>query len=143
GTGVAMEGAMPRPAFAYALTVSLAAVGAPAARAQTPAPAAATAPEEASVRQGLNFSVAVGGGNLSCDGPGCDHVTGAGSLDVAVGTMVRPRLRLLGEIWAMGHTEDDFTVTQTLVTGDLQYWILDRLWVTGGIGAAHAAFNYD
>ena len=130
------------------VAAGLAALAPGAARAQgdgappgTAAPDPYVAPTP-TVRQGLNIGFGVGGGNLSCDGPSCSGVTEAGSADFQVGTMLRPRLRLLGDIWAMAHTENGFTVTQTLVTGGLQYWIIDRLWIAGGIGGAHATFRY-
>jgi hypothetical protein len=99
-------------------------------------------PEE-SVRTGWNVGLGLGAGEISCSGPGCEGVTEAGSLDLQLGRMLRPRLRALFEIWGMAHSEDDIKVNQTLVTAGLQTWILRRLWVRGGVGLARAAFSYD
>lgn len=144
---IATSSRLVRITLTMTAAVGLAALAAGTARAQGQGPTGAATPDPyvappQEVRQGFNIGFGVGAGNLSCDGPDCDGVTGAGSLDFQVGTMLRPRLRLVGDIWGMAHTEDGFTVTQTLVTGGLQYWIIDRLWIAGGIGAAHATFRY-
>jgi hypothetical protein len=70
-------------------------------------------------------------------------VTEAGSLSAQVGNMLRPRLRLVGDAWIMGHTEDRLTLTHAIVTAGLQYWIIDRLWLRGGVGLARASARYD
>ena len=98
---------------------------------------------EASIRRGWNVGVGLGGGEISCSGPGCDDVTEAGSLNLQVGTMLRPRLRAVLDLWGMAHKEEDFTVNQTLLTGGLQIWVINRLWLRGGVGIATAGFNYD
>lgn len=113
------------------------------ARAQAEQPGQYYVAPEATVRSGWNVGFGVGGGHISCEGDGCEDVTEAGSLDLHVGYMLRPRLRAFGEIWAMAHKEDDVTISHTIVTGGLQYWILNRLWVKGGIGFANARFVYD
>lgn len=102
----------------------------------------AESPED-SVRSGWNVGVGLGGGEISCGGPGCDGVTEAGSLDLQVGRMLRPRLRAVLDIWGMAHSEDELKVNQTIITAGLQYWIVNRLWVRGGLGTARAAFTYD
>jgi hypothetical protein len=98
---------------------------------------------DASVRSGWNFGAGLGGGEISCGGPGCDGVTEAGSLDLQVGRMLRPRLRAVLDIWGMAHHEEDLSVNQSLVTIGLQYWVMNRLWLRGGLGTARAAFTYD
>jgi len=122
-----------------ALTAALAAA-APAAQAQDGRYYTAPPPP---ARDGWNVGFGLGGGDLSCEGRGCDGVTEAGSFDVQVGSMLRPRLRVLGELWVMGHTEDNLTISQAILTGGLQYWIIERLWVRGGIGVASASARYD
>ena len=82
-------------------------------------------------------------GEISCSGPGCDDVTEAGSLNLQVGTMLRPRLRAVLDLWGMAHKEEDFAVNQTLLTAGLQIWVINRLWLRGGVGIATAGFNYD
>jgi len=98
---------------------------------------------DATVRDGWNFGVGIGGGEISCGGPGCDGVTEAGSLDLQVGKMLRPRLRALLDIWGMAHQEEDISVNQSIFTAGLQVWLFSRLWVRGGLGFARAAFTYD
>lgn len=98
---------------------------------------------EASIRRGWNVGVGLGGGEISCSGPGCDDVTEAGSLNLQVGTMLRPRLRAVLDLWGMAHKEEDFAVNQTLLTAGLQIWVINRLWLRGGVGIATAGFNYD
>lgn len=114
------------------------------AAAQEPAPAGqyyAPAPEP--VRSGWNFGVGLGGGDISCEGGACDGVTEAASLSLQVGNMVRPRLRVVGDIWVMIHSEDNFTLTHSIVTGGVQFWVINRLWLRGGIGLAQARARYD
>jgi hypothetical protein len=123
------------------LTPALALLLVSGAAAAEPGRYYAEAPE-ASVRSGWNFGFGVGGGDISCGGPGCDGVTEAGSLDLEVGRMLRPRLRAVLDIWIMAHREDDLAVNQTIATAGLQYWIVNRLWLRGGIGTARAAFTY-
>ena len=98
---------------------------------------------DSSVRTGWNFGVGLGGGEISCSGPGCDDVTEAGSLHLQVGRMLRPRLRAVLDIWGMAHKEEDLTVHQSIATAGLQYWIINRLWLRGGLGFARAGFEYD
>ena len=94
------------------------------------------------VRTGWNVGVGLGGGEISCSGPGCEDVTEAGSLDVQLGRMLRPRLRAVLDVWGMAHREEDFKVNQTLVTAGFQYWVLSRLWLRGGVGIASAGFSH-
>ena len=122
------------------------------ARAQQPPPGSAAPPPrgggwvviEPDVRSGWNFGGGLGGGNISCEGE-CpdDDVIEAGGLDLRVGYMLRPRLNVVGTIFAMGHSEDQWSLTHTIVTGGITYWIIDRLWVHGGIGFASARLEYD
>lgn len=106
-------------------------------------------PPPPEVRKGITLGVAIGGGELSCEdeslagnGP-CDGVTEAGSLDGHIGFMLNPKLAIVGDAWIMGHKDNDLTVSQTIVTGALQLWLGDRLWVKGGLGIAHARFEFD
>lgn len=124
------------------LTSALAVVIASAPAAAEPGRYYAEAPES-SVRRGWNLGVGFGGGEISCGGPGCEGVTEAGSVDLQAGWMLRPRLRAVLDIWGMAHREDDLKVNQTIVTAGLQVWLLNRLWLRGGIGTARAAFTYD
>jgi len=133
------------PALLFGLVLAIPA----AAQAQDPYAPVPIEPVQP-LRQGLVIGFGIGGGELSCEddvsiageGP-CEGVTEAGSLDFHVGGMLAPRLALIGEVWVMGHTEDNLTVSQTITTAALQYWLLPRLWLKGGVGGAHARFTYD
>lgn len=124
-----------------AVAFALAAAGAPGASRAEPGRYYQEDPA-ASVRRGWNAGVGVGGGEISCGGPGCEGVTEAGSLDVQLGLMLRPRLRAVADLWAMAHREEDLAVNQTIATVGLQLWITSRLWVRGGPGLARAGFTY-
>jgi len=118
----------------------------PPSTAQPPPPPPGGAyytPPPPDYRTGWNFGFGLGGGDISCEGETCDGVTEAGSLTIQGGMMLQPRLRVLGDIWVMGHKEDNFTLTHSIVTGGLQYWLLNRLWLRGGIGVASAKLKYD
>lgn len=94
-------------------------------------------------RDGLLVGVGLGAGHLECEGEGCNGVTEAGGLNVQLGVMLSNRLAIVGDLWAMGHTEDRLTVSQSMVTVGPQLWIIDALWLRAGVGLARAAFNYD
>jgi hypothetical protein len=123
------------------LSITLTALVAPAFA--EPPPRYYAEDPQASVRRGWNIGGSLGAGEISCEGPGCDAFTEAGSFDLQVGHMLRPRLRVVGDLWVMAHRDDDLTVSHTIVTGGLQLWVINRLWLRGGIGLARAGFDYD
>jgi hypothetical protein len=98
-------------------------------------------------RSGLVLGASIDGGNLGCQtksGDDCGNGThAAGGLSVHVGLMVGPRLAILGEAWAMAHTEDSLTATQALATANVRAWLTPRLWLQGGVGAARSKISYD
>lgn len=107
---------------------------------------AAMAEEGASAfgnRDGFMLGFGINFGEISCAGAGCDDVTEAAGLDIHLGSMVSPRMGIDVEIWGMAHTEDNLTLTHTIATLGVQYWLLPRLWVKGGVGVAQAAWEYD
>jgi len=123
-------------------------VGGAIASAQ-PQPYEPPAYQPAKVRKGITLGASLGVGELSCEdesangsGP-CDGVTEAGSIDGHVGIMLSPRLAIMGDVWAMGHSENDLTMSQTITTAAAQLWLTPRLWIKGGLGFAHARFSYD
>ena len=104
--------------------------------------------EEGQIRQGygrdgLTFGVGLGGGNLGCSGDGCDDFTGAGSLDLFIGGMLNPNLAVLFDAWWMVHSEDNFDVSQGIMTANVKFWPVNNLWLRGGLGVARAAYTYD
>jgi hypothetical protein len=93
-------------------------------------------------REGLMLGVGVGIGEISCAGEWCDGVTEAAGIELHVGSMVSPRAAVGIELWSMGHTEDSFTVTHTIATVTLRYWLVPRLWLQGGLGVAQGVWRY-
>jgi hypothetical protein len=114
-----------------------------AAYAQPGAPPAGAQKAE---RKGFLIGFGVGGGHMSCESTGeeeiCDGVTEAGGAHFLIGTMLRPHLGINGEIWVMGHTEDNVTITHAITTVGVTFWLMPRLWVRGGIGGAIAAWRW-
>jgi hypothetical protein len=100
-------------------------------------------PHASSDRDGLMIGFGIGGGEAQCSGEACNGVTEAGSIDAHVGTMIRPRLAIMGDAWVMMHTEDRLTLTHGIFTVAAQLWVTDRLWVKGGLGGARASYRYD
>jgi len=94
-------------------------------------------------REGLTIGIGVGAGHLECGGEYCNHTTVAGGLDAHVGVVLQPYLAIVADIWAMAHTEERLTVSQSMATVGPRVWLLPRLWVGAGIGAARASYNYD
>jgi len=79
--------------------------------------------------------------DFSCNG--CNAA--AGALDMHIGTMLTPRLSLQGEIHLQDRTLDavgDVSLTQTMVLLAVQYWLIPRLWIKGGIGSGHLSIDY-
>ena len=93
-------------------------------------------------RQGWVGGFGVGVGNITADCDGCGEVLEAGGLDGHPGLMVNARLAGMGGFWVMGHTENQLTITQAIVTAAAQFWITHRLWVKGGVGVAQAAYHW-
>lgn len=103
--------------------------------------------ETARGRDGGTFGVALHTGHMGCeteDGDDCgDGVAAAGGLSLHGGFMIGPRLAILGELWGMAHRDDEFTVSQGLLTGNVRAWLGDRLWLQGGVGVARSKVRYD
>jgi hypothetical protein len=99
--------------------------------------------DEEEGRAGLTIGIGVGAGHLECAGEYCNGVTEAGGLDAHAGVVFRPYLAVVGDVWAMAHTEDRLTVSQSMATIGPRVWLLPRLWLSAGIGVARASYNYD
>lgn len=117
-----------------------------------PLPAAADVAETAEVtrtaRGGATFGLDLGFGRLGCSDRYDNDCGGggpieAGGLAIHGGAMLTPRLAVLGDLWAMAHTEDDWTVSQGILSADVRFWPVRRFWIEGGIGVARAAISYD
>jgi hypothetical protein len=78
----------------------------------------------------------------------CDYDPVAFEGDFHIGGMLSPRFGLMLELQANGQVVDETyygstTLTQTTAMVAGQYWVSPRLWIKGGVGAAHLSFEYD
>jgi hypothetical protein len=97
-------------------------------------------------RDGITFGLSLGGGNMhfSQDLPGEDPKADyAGvSFDAHVGYMIMPKLSIELQGWGITHFfEDDISLTVSLATIGARYFVMDRLWLAGGLGAAVASIE--
>jgi hypothetical protein len=104
-------------------------------------------------RLALGFSIGLGAmndsvGDINC--PSCDYNPAAFEVDMHIGGMITPRLALMLEIQGNGQTVDSVdggAGTVTLVQGTAlaaaQYWLTPRLWIKGGVGAAHLSYDFN
>jgi hypothetical protein len=90
-------------------------------------------------RQGLVFGLALGGGAISAsDCPACG---GGIAGEVHLGGMINPRMAIMADVWGIAHPYGDNTLSNTMLTGALQYWVADQLWLKGGIGVANISLS--
>ncbi|GAB4513933.1 MAG: hypothetical protein Tsb0020_32320 [Haliangiales bacterium] len=94
-------------------------------------------------RTGLTIGIGAGLGHLECAGEYCDGVTEALDLNAHLGALLAPQLAVTGDVWLMAHSQDRLSVSQTMVTGGIQAWVVPRLWLRAGVGVARAAYSYD
>ncbi len=104
-------------------------------------------------RLALGFSLGLGGmssntyGDIGC--ATCDYNPIAGEADLHIGGMLTPRFALLFEVQGNLQTVDDnnqggtVTLSQGAAMIAGQFWVTPRLWVKGGIGAAHLSYDYN
>ena len=97
------------------------------------------APKERS-RLGFAFGFGIGGGDIVCESEEdvCDGVVEAGGINLQATYMLQQKLGVYFDFWIMAHTQDRFTLSQTITTVGAKYWLLPRLWVMAGLGGAHA-----
>jgi hypothetical protein len=97
-------------------------------------------------RDGIVLGASIDGGDMGCqtkNGDDCGNgQKAAGGFSGHLGGMLTPNLALLGEVWAMGHTEDNITATQVIATAALRGWVTRRLWLQGGLGFARSKISY-
>jgi hypothetical protein len=116
-----------------------------------PAPAVGrTAPPPTAVpavpaRVGLELDIGVQAGNLSCESPNgeCDEFMEAGGIDVGATYMLRPGIGINGQVWAMGHTRDGWTISQVISTVGVELRPVPILSIQLGVGHAHASLSTD
>ena len=61
------------------------------------------------------------------------------ALGVHVGVMLSSNVSMVGEVWGQARSLDannDVSLGQTLYLVGLQYWLSDRFWVKGALGAS-------
>jgi hypothetical protein len=104
---------------------------------------------------GLVWGVSLGVGQMSSkDGPveclNCSYSPFAWEVEFHVGGMLSPRLALLGEFQGNVQTveevaggEGNKTLAQFGAMLAAQYWLSPKLWLKGGLGVAHLAYNYN
>jgi len=78
----------------------------------------------------------------------CDYNPIGIEFDGHIGGMLSDQFGLMLELQANGQTVDDSvygstTLTQFAAMIAGQYWVSPKLWLKGGVGIAHLAFNYD
>lgn len=95
-------------------------------------------------RDGFVIGLGAGLGHMQCQSDiGCDGVTEAGGVNLQLGLMASSRLALITDLWAMGHTNNDLTLTQGIASVGPQFWVMDRLWLRAGVGIARSGWRYD
>ncbi|MEZ4363976.1 MAG: hypothetical protein R3B48_27630 [Kofleriaceae bacterium] len=104
---------------------------------------------------GIIWGIGLGVGNMTAgSGPiecvNCSYDPVAWEVEFHVGGMVSPRLAILGEFQGNVQTlevvaggEGTKSLAQIGLMLAAQYWITPQLWVKGGLGFAHLAYNYD
>jgi hypothetical protein len=94
-------------------------------------------------RVGLFGGFGLHAGNMSCEGENCPSFRKGGGLDGHIGWAFTPKIALIGDLYFLGSTEDNLTITQTFATIGVRAWLVPIIWVQGGLGNAHATFDYD
>lgn len=113
------------------------------------APAVAAAQENASVPSqhphvGLFGGFGLHAGNLSCSGDNCgDEFRKAGGFDAHIGWGLSAKFGIIGDFYLLTSKEENLTITQSIGTVGVRYWIVPILWVQAGVGGASASYRYD
>src|SRR5688572_21925531 len=122
------------------------------APAATPAPGPATPPPAVHAarpalepRVGLELDIGLQAGELNCssDGEQCDGFVEAGGIDLGATYMFTPRLGINGQVWAMGHSRDGWTLTQVITTVGVEFRPVPILSLQAGVGHAHVGLSLD
>jgi Outer membrane protein beta-barrel domain len=97
-------------------------------------------------RRGVIVGASIDGGDMGCEtksGEDCGGQKAAGGFSGHLGGMLTPRLALMGEVWAMGASENNVTNTQVMANLALRGWATRRFWLQGGLGFARNKVSYD
>ncbi|MDB4981395.1 MAG: hypothetical protein JWM82_2147 [Myxococcales bacterium] len=104
-------------------------------------------PPTASYRSGLVVGVGVGVGGISASNCAPGYCGAAISGEFHIGGMLNYRLALEGEVWGnartISNTGGDGTLSQSFWTVAAQYWLIEQLWIKGGLGIAHVQVSSD
>jgi hypothetical protein len=76
----------------------------------------------------------------------CDNCGGGFAWEFHLGGMVNPRFGLMFDVSeVIRPVNDGFgdDLTNTIYTVAGQFWLVDRLWVKGGVGLGHISFSGD
>lgn len=105
-------------------------------------PGAVPGPPE---RVGFELAGGLQAGRIICESQGdfCNDFTEAGGLNINGAYFISPTFGFTLDLWAMAHTEDNFTLAHYVNTLGVKWRPLPILTLTGGIGAAHATLSYD
>jgi hypothetical protein len=87
-------------------------------------------------REGFLIGFSVGGGSMSCGG--CQSKAGP-AVSFQIGSMVTDKLAVMLDATGMAISESDIdfgdvTTSNGVSTIALQYWVVDRFWIKGGVG---------
>jgi hypothetical protein len=97
-------------------------------------------PAQGVYREGLMLGGGLGLGNISADNCG---LCGSGlAWELHIGAMLNPRLAVMADIWGIAHPYTDAggnsgTMSNSMFTGAVQYWLVPQLWIKGGVGGGH------
>jgi hypothetical protein len=97
-------------------------------------------------RVGFEGGFGLYGGEINCEnenGEFCDGVNEAGGIDLHANYFFNPSLGLFFDVFPMAHTQDDVTLTHTIVTAGLKWRPVPILTLAGGIGSAQARWRYE
>jgi hypothetical protein len=103
-----------------------------------PPPPPPPPPRNGMYRSGLILGGGLGAGNISASA--CGACGGGLAGELHIGGMITQQLAIVVDFWGVEHSYDDgaggSTLTNSMITVDAQYWLLDQLWIKGGLGGA-------
>jgi hypothetical protein len=96
-------------------------------------------------RVGLELGFGLQAGQISCESEGnfCDDFTEAGGLNLNGAYFLTPSFGIALDLWAMAHSEDDFTFAHYVNTIGVKWRPVPILTLSAGVGSAHATVDYD
>jgi hypothetical protein len=96
-------------------------------------------------RVGLELGGGLQAGKIFCESEGsfCNGFTAAGGLNLSGAYFLTPKFGIELDLWAMAHTENNFTFTHFVNTAGVKWRPFPILTLTAGIGEAHATLDYN